>query len=400
MSNDSNNQETFKLLRDRIEVLERLAQKHDIEEIDERLATVEDTIPQERKDRGDAEILGAGDSPDIRPSPDHDFSIQGEVIPFDIEHCVMKVDASGIAATVIVRPTDEKGSQYSSAADVEVFVANDRNQQPLDDRGWKKQSNVTVDGQAIFGNPESTVTISSGTFTPAMVGQWIQYNTSGTAYEIITFTDETHIDVTGDASSETNNDLIIISGDILSFMRFAPTVNGVGGVLVGERWSNDPAGSIVPYAGNTVPAGYLVCDGASLLRAEYPGLFTAIGTLWGTADGTHFNIPDFQRRFLQGESNDGTGNTPIGVKAGSERIDVEHLHQVVDTEGADINYDGNIQNFWYALEEADRRTREVNGDWTGVVNVPEMDRPDLAGDLEGSFDNRPPYAVVKFIIKT
>lgn len=35
----------------------------------------------------------------------------------------------------------------------------------------------------------------------------------------------------------------------------------------------------------------MVCDGRSLLRADYPTLYSKIGTTWGAADGIHFNIP-------------------------------------------------------------------------------------------------------------
>jgi microcystin-dependent protein len=61
-----------------------------------------------------------------------------------------------------------------------------------------------------------------------------------------------------------------------------------------------PSGSIVAYGSNTAPTGWLACDGSSVLRADYPALFAAIGTGYGAADGTHFNVPDFRGRFLRG----------------------------------------------------------------------------------------------------
>lgn len=66
-----------------------------------------------------------------------------------------------------------------------------------------------------------------------------------------------------------------------------------------------PVGSIIDYGGTTLPAGYIECDGASLLRAGiYANLFTAIGVIWGNVDGTHFNAPDLRRRTTIGK--DGT----------------------------------------------------------------------------------------------
>ena len=54
-----------------------------------------------------------------------------------------------------------------------------------------------------------------------------------------------------------------------------------------------PVGGIVGYAGSTAPAGWLACNGAAIKRRAYPGLFSIIGTDYGSGDGsTTFNIPD------------------------------------------------------------------------------------------------------------
>jgi microcystin-dependent protein len=60
-----------------------------------------------------------------------------------------------------------------------------------------------------------------------------------------------------------------------------------------------PVGSILHWPTETVPTGYLECNGSSLLRANYTELYAVIGTLYGAADGTHFNIPDYRGRFLR-----------------------------------------------------------------------------------------------------
>lgn len=50
-------------------------------------------------------------------------------------------------------------------------------------------------------------------------------------------------------------------------------------------------GSIEIFGGATPPVGYAAFSGQSLLRADYPELFTTWGTTWGAADGTHFSAP-------------------------------------------------------------------------------------------------------------
>lgn len=62
-----------------------------------------------------------------------------------------------------------------------------------------------------------------------------------------------------------------------------------------------PTGTILPFAGTVVPDGFLLCNGAAVSRTTYAKLFAAIGTKWGTGDGsTTFNLPDSEGRVFQG----------------------------------------------------------------------------------------------------
>lgn len=64
-----------------------------------------------------------------------------------------------------------------------------------------------------------------------------------------------------------------------------------------------PPGVIMYYAGTVLPTGWLWCDGTStgILRSTYARLFTAIGTTYGTGDGsTTFNLPDINGRLIIG----------------------------------------------------------------------------------------------------
>jgi microcystin-dependent protein len=68
-------------------------------------------------------------------------------------------------------------------------------------------------------------------------------------------------------------------------------------------------GFISMYGGSSAPVGYLLCDGTSYLQATYPNLFAAIGTAYGSVDGTHFNVPDLRGLFPRGVSGI-SGNDP------------------------------------------------------------------------------------------
>lgn len=60
-------------------------------------------------------------------------------------------------------------------------------------------------------------------------------------------------------------------------------------------------GSILFFARNTAPTGWLKANGAAVSRTSYAALFAAIGTTFGVGDGsTTFNLPDLRGEFLRG----------------------------------------------------------------------------------------------------
>jgi microcystin-dependent protein len=70
-----------------------------------------------------------------------------------------------------------------------------------------------------------------------------------------------------------------------------------------------PAGSVIAFAGNpsSAPSGFLLCNGAKVSRTTYSALFSAIGTLYGTGDGsTTFTLPNMTDKFIQGSGTSGT----------------------------------------------------------------------------------------------
>lgn len=71
--------------------------------------------------------------------------------------------------------------------------------------------------------------------------------------------------------------------------------------------SEVPVGTVQMFAGNTIPAGWLLCDGSAVSRTDYAKLFSAIGTTWGAGDGsTTFNLPNSIGRFAEGAATSGS----------------------------------------------------------------------------------------------
>lgn len=69
----------------------------------------------------------------------------------------------------------------------------------------------------------------------------------------------------------------------------------------GQSGAGVPAGSVIWFAGETPPEGYLICNGAVVERSTYAALFGAIGTTFGKGDGeTTFALPDLHAKIIEG----------------------------------------------------------------------------------------------------
>lgn len=79
-------------------------------------------------------------------------------------------------------------------------------------------------------------------------------------------------------------------------------------------------GVVLPYAGSSAPAGWLLCDGSAVSRTTYADLFSVIGTTFGAGDGsTTFNLPDPRGRGVIGAGQgSGLTNRALGATGGAE----------------------------------------------------------------------------------
>ena len=80
-----------------------------------------------------------------------------------------------------------------------------------------------------------------------------------------------------------------------------------------------PSGTIVQTARATAPDSWLICDGSAVSRTTYSVLYAAIGTQYGSGDGsTTFNIPNLQGKVPVGKDS-GTFNA-LGATGGAETV--------------------------------------------------------------------------------
>lgn len=81
--------------------------------------------------------------------------------------------------------------------------------------------------------------------------------------------------------------------------------------------SGNPTGTIISFAADNPPEGYLECNGQEVSRTTYSQLFEVIGTKYGEGDGsTTFNVPDLQGEFLRGAGSNSHTNQGSGANVG------------------------------------------------------------------------------------
>lgn len=73
-----------------------------------------------------------------------------------------------------------------------------------------------------------------------------------------------------------------------------------------------PIGTIVAYAGDGAPPGWIKCDGTHLIKSDYPELFRVIGHGYGGV-GDDFQVPDLEGVSIQGAVQPNYIVTPASV---------------------------------------------------------------------------------------
>lgn len=170
------------------------------------------------------------------------------------------------------------------------------------------------------------------------------------------------------------------------------------------------AGEIKMWAGDTIPDGWLLCDGSEVSKTDYPYLYASIGDLWGTpSSSSNFKLPNLTGRVPVGYNSADTDTTEtfgqVGATGGA-RGAWYHTH-TIGSSGAHhhasqgrMEGSGTGANIFESYNGASK-TRSVNVPRTGD-NGTHTHSPGSSGSsgnkLVADKANMPPYAVVKYII--
>lgn len=139
-----------------------------------------------------------------------------------------------------------------------------------------------------------------------------------------------------------------------------------------------PPGAMVMWLTDTMPDGWLLCDGSSYAVEDYPDLFAEIGYDFG-GSGDNFNVPDMTGLFPFG--NDATLNDTGGAKTHTLATSEipSHVHSVHSHQSLLITIGQGAPVFALAAGQSTATGATGGG---------------------GSHNNMPPFRNVNFIIRT
>ena len=78
-------------------------------------------------------------------------------------------------------------------------------------------------------------------------------------------------------------------------------------------------GTIIQYGSDTIPEGWLLCDGSAVSRTTYADLYAVIGTTFGAGNGsTTFNVPNLKGKVGVGKDGTQTEFDTLGETGGEK----------------------------------------------------------------------------------
>ena len=167
-----------------------------------------------------------------------------------------------------------------------------------------------------------------------------------------------------------------------------------------------PSGSLLMWSTGTAPTGYLLCNGSAVSRTTYATLFAAIGTAYGSGDGsTTFNLTDMRDRMPIG-----AGTTyAVNASGGSSTTTIAlanlpaHDHSITDpghVHSVQYNFGGASNPGQPSSGETlDSMTENTGSATTGITKTNTTQGSGSAFS-NSAMTTISPYRGVYFIIKT
>lgn len=179
------------------------------------------------------------------------------------------------------------------------------------------------------------------------------------------------------------------------------TTQQIPDILFNNESSYNPVGSIITYAGETSPDGWLLCDGNQISRTTYARLFNVIGTRYGSPSSSDvFCLPDLRDRIPIGKpvgsviGDIGGRNTmsltatelPAHTHTGTTGEGGQHTHTITVDDGGQHSHGISDpgHNHWLQTVNDDFNNSGGAGpsfaaDSAGTMNWPNVAQPSTTG---------------------
>ncbi len=280
--------------------------------------------------RGGFEIIGAGNGEykaQIRVTAPGEVAQDRRTVGIEIRHNEISTEAYGklheafVRASANVAQTISGDKKFTGTVQVTAPAA-DANNDQVPTTAWIRNlnnslatKNITITaGNGLTGGGDLSANRAFALGTPSQI--------TATSTNTVTTTSHTH--AIDKASLTVAGIVQLNSATNSNAENLAATPKAVNAAY--DRATQAAhSGMIAYFARNAAPEGWLKCNGAAVSRTTYAALFAAIGTTFGTGDGsTTFNLPDLRGEFLRGWD-DGRG-IDTGRAFGSAQNDAFQGH--------------------------------------------------------------------------
>lgn len=154
-------------------------------------------------------------------------------------------------------------------------------------------------GSSTFGQDVGVANAYSAVLTPALtvntMGQTLRFRAANnnTGASTVNFG-------TGAAPLLNAQGQPLSGGEIIANYVYECYWNGAGYNMAMPSLVRIPTGMVTPFAGGSVPTGWLACIGQIITIISQPALFAVLGTVYGGDGATTFGIPDLRGRVTAG----------------------------------------------------------------------------------------------------
>ena len=212
--------------------------------------------------------------------------------------------ASG-AAVRIYRETDEDNLQATFFAGSSIRAAdlNDNATQSLYLVQEAKALAIAADASAVAQQAQDAEDTADTALTTANNASTTANNIASTANTALTnSTNAVNTANTANSTANTANSTANTANSTAnSALSTANSATSTANTALSTAQALNPTGMVIWVAMSSAPTGFIKCNGAAVSRTTYSALFTAIGTTFGSGDGsTTFNVPDLRGEFIRG----------------------------------------------------------------------------------------------------